>query len=264
MNTKKFWHWLGLPSAEDMQMLTSKCKAQEQCLIELETKARNQEKALQLLLEHLDEVNQSITANSEALHQEVKSSEKAFLSALEETNKRIGMVDRANAEKLQRNLTSQITAQAKKIVSQNEKNVAASTNTLLDQVSSYQEAIEREMSGIQTICNRLDTLHLEIHKDTQATSKNILTALEETSKQSSTDQNTRAETLKSAILDAICRLTQQICSSDNSSITAQEQLIHQIKDLYTLTSNSAASQEELLRMLIVNAVQDEIEGKLKE
>lgn len=263
MNTKRFWHWLGLPCAEDMQMLTSRCEAHEQRLIELEAKTRNQEKALQLLLEHLNEVNQSITASSEALHQDVKSSEKALLSALEETNKRIGTVNRANAEKLQKNLTSQITAQSKKIVAQNEQNVVASTNTLLDQVNSrYQESIEREMNGIQTIYNRLDTLRLEIHKDTQATSKNILTTLEKASKQSDIDQSMRAETLKSAILDDIHRLTQQICSNDNSSVAAWEHLSHQIKALYTLTSNSAANQEELLRMLIVNSVQDEIEGKL--
>ena len=66
MNTKKFWNWLGLPSTEDLQTLTSLCQAQEQRLIELEAKAQNQEKALQLLLEHFGGVNQQIDASLDA------------------------------------------------------------------------------------------------------------------------------------------------------------------------------------------------------
>lgn len=210
MSAQKFWNWLGLPSVIEMQALTSLCQAQEQRLIELEVKAQAQEKALQILLENLDQTSHRI------------------------------------------------------ITGINEESSVA-YKTLLDRINTvYQEAIEQEANDTQIFCDRLDAIQQETRKNAQEANQSILSVLQETAKQSNNDQSIRAENMKGAILDDLHQLTQQIGAMDHSSVAAREQLVNQIKDLYTLTSNRSENQEELLRMLLVNAVRDKIEGTLKE
>ena len=217
MNTQKFWHWLGLPSAEDLQTLTSLCQAQEQRLTELEAKAQNQEKALQLLLEHFGEVNQHVDAGLDAAVQTL-----------------LLQIDTLHREAV----------------------------NSIDNI--HQDTRESKQELLEHIDNLGRDLTVAARQETQESKQAILSAVAEAGKQADADRKAQAEQVKTALSNQLSthayRVTQLIDANANSSKSAQEQIAQQVHDLYRLTNQSAANQNELLRMLIVNAVSSEIEN----
>lgn len=214
MNTKKFWNWLGLPSAEDLQTLTSLCQAQEQRLAELEAKAQNQEKALQLLL---GEVNQQVDASLDAAVQTLL----------------------LQMDTLHREAVNSI------------NNIHQDTQESKQKLFEHIDNLGRDLTDVA-------------RQETQESKQAILSAVTEASKQADADRKAQAEQMKTALSNQLSthayRVTQRIDANANSSKSAQELVAQQVHDLYRLTNQSAANQNELLRMLIVNAVSSEIEN----
>ena len=217
MNTKKFWNWLGLPSTEDLQTLTSLCQAQEQRLIELEAKAQNQEKALQLLLEHFGGVNQQIDASLDAAVQTLL----------------------LQMDTLHREAVNSI------------NNIHQDTQESKQELLEHIDNLGRDLTDVA-------------RQETQESKQTVLSAIEEAGKRADADRKIQAERVKSDLSNQLSthayRVTQRIDASADSSKSAQEQVAQRVYDLYRLTNQSAANQNELLRMLIVNAVSSEIEN----
>lgn len=217
MNTKKFWNWLGLPSAEDLQTLTSLCQAQEQRLAELEAKAQNQEKALQLLLKHFGEVNQHVDAGLDAAVQTLL----------------------LQMDTLHREAVNSI------------NNIHQDTQESKQELLEHIDNLGRDLTDVA-------------RQETQESKQTVLSAIEEAGKRADADRKIQAERVKSDLSNQLSthayRVTQRIDASADSSKSAQEQVAQRVYDLYRLTNQSAANQNELLRMLIVNAVSSEIEN----
>ena len=193
------------------------CQAQEQRLIELEAKAQNQEKALQLLLEHFGEVNQQVDASLDTAVQSL-----------------LFQIDTCHHEV---------------------------TNTIN---SVHQNTQESKQQLLEHINNLRHDLIAAAQQEAQETKQTVLSAMAEAGKQADADRKIQAERVKTDLSNQLSthtyRVKELINANANSSKSVQEQVAQQVHDLYRLTNQSAASQNELLRMLIVNAVSSEIEN----
>lgn len=101
-------------------------------------------------------------------------------------------------------------------------------------------------------------------QEAQEAKQTILSAVAEAGKQAGADRKVQAERVKTDLSNQLSthayRVKVLIDANANSSKSAQEQIAQRVYDLYRLTNQSAANQNELLRMLIVNAVSSEIEN----
>ena len=95
----------------------------------------------------------------------------------------------------------------------------------------------------------------------KAHSESILNAIRETSQAIHTDTAEQSDADRKELVKQLDRLTQHL---DERSTADKKSTNAELERLYQLLHLSSNSQEELLRLLVINSVRDEVETMLKQ